>query len=91
MANLLAGLIGALVGLGGVAIGAWLQGLKEHQAGYAIKNSAQQSATSALRGKSTTGVVTPLTSTQPWKKRRWHEHKMHGPRFICSATQTPFR
>ena len=31
MANLLAGVIGAVVGLGGVAVGAWLQGLKEHQ------------------------------------------------------------
>jgi hypothetical protein len=31
MANLLAGLIGAAVGLGGVVVGTWLQGLKEHQ------------------------------------------------------------
>jgi hypothetical protein len=31
MENLLAGLIGAVIGLGGVAVGAWLQGLKEHQ------------------------------------------------------------
>ena len=31
MVNLLAGLIGAVIGLGGVAVGAWLQGLKEHQ------------------------------------------------------------
>jgi hypothetical protein len=31
MGNLLAGMIGALVGLVGVAAGAWLQGRKEHQ------------------------------------------------------------
>jgi hypothetical protein len=31
MGNLLAGVIGALVGLVGVAAGAWLQGRKEHQ------------------------------------------------------------
>jgi hypothetical protein len=31
MDNLLAGVIGALVGLAGVAAGAWLQGRKEHQ------------------------------------------------------------
>ena len=31
MGNLLAGVIGALVGLAGVAAGAWLQGRKEHQ------------------------------------------------------------
>lgn len=31
MANLLAGLIGAAIGLGGVVVGTWLQGRKEHQ------------------------------------------------------------
>ncbi|HEX9352963.1 MAG TPA: hypothetical protein VF933_03965 [Streptosporangiaceae bacterium] len=31
MDNLLAGVIGALVGLAAVAVGAWLQGRKEHQ------------------------------------------------------------
>jgi hypothetical protein len=31
MSNLLAGLVGALIGLGGVVAGAWLQGRKEHQ------------------------------------------------------------
>jgi hypothetical protein len=31
MANLLAGLIGAVIGLGGVVVGTWLQGRKEHQ------------------------------------------------------------
>jgi hypothetical protein len=31
MSNLLAGLIGAVIGLAGVVAGAWLQGRKEHQ------------------------------------------------------------
>jgi uncharacterized protein YneF (UPF0154 family) len=31
MSNLLAVLIGALIGLGGVVAGTWLQGRKEHQ------------------------------------------------------------
>jgi hypothetical protein len=31
MSNILAGLMGALIGLGGVVAGAWLQGRKEHQ------------------------------------------------------------
>jgi hypothetical protein len=38
MVNLLAGLIGAVIGLGGVAVGAWLQGLKEHLLGARSRN-----------------------------------------------------